>query len=222
MGNDHWKNQPRVPAGNSNGGQFLSPNGYRQNTPYSEITRNQNADYILYLEDRKPTVIDPAERLAEEFRKRDKARRIYDSDWETSGAISGAIDADSKRGKAHAIRYYESIRKRKDDVPAIARNAGFSEDDIGRIKMYFFIDSHDLSDGIHPFVPDCDIARSWQRLIKGNYIEADLLLIRHELFEMELVDNGLPQSEAHEQASAKYNYAKAIREWWENGGNKKH
>lgn len=63
MGNDHWKNQPRVPAGNSNGGQFLSPNSYRQNTPYSEIRRNQNADYIVYLEDRKPTVIDPSELL---------------------------------------------------------------------------------------------------------------------------------------------------------------
>ena len=66
MGNDHWKNQPRVPAGNSNGGQFLSPNSYRQNTPYSEITRHQNADYIVYLEDRKPTVIDPADKLTED------------------------------------------------------------------------------------------------------------------------------------------------------------
>lgn len=212
MGNDHWKNQPRVPAGNSNGGQFRSPNGFRQNTPYSEFKRNHNEGYIVYLEDRKPTVIGPAERLAEKFRKRDKARRIYNSEWETSGEISGAIAPDSERGQAHAIRYYENIRERNDDVPAIARNTGFSSDDIKRIKDYIFINEHDLETGRSRFYPNCDMAHSWQRLIEGKFKPEDIVLLQHELAEIELTAQGFSQAEAHLLASRKFNYDLMIRQ----------
>ncbi|MCL2086222.1 MAG: hypothetical protein FWH05_01340 [Oscillospiraceae bacterium] len=60
---------------------------------------------------------------------------------------SGAIPRDDiKRMDAHAERYYEEIRKRKSDVAAIAENAGFSTEDVEKIKLHIFIDTHDLGD----------------------------------------------------------------------------
>ena len=49
---------------------------------------------------------------------------------------------------------------------------------------------------------------SWQRLIEGKHIEEmDIILLRHELFEQELMlDKGLSYKQAHRDAEQKYNY----------------
>jgi hypothetical protein len=128
----------------------------------------------------------------------------------TFGAISGAIDPDSERGSKHAERFYEEMRHRKDDVTAIAKNTGISENDIQKIKNYIFFDEHDLLDGRKRFDPNCDMALSWQRLISGEYEDVDILMLNHELCELKLVEYGYSQDEAHIMTSREYNYAKQI------------
>ena len=78
-----------------------------------------------------------------------------------SGAISGALNSDSDEAKEHAKKYYEFLKNTKSDVSKISHNTGIKEETIQKIKNYLFIDSHDLSDGYHPFYPDYDIAVSW-------------------------------------------------------------
>lgn len=55
-----------------------------------------------------------------------------------SGAFTGALDPDSLEATLHSIRYYAAIRKRKDDVSAIARNTGWNEYAIQQIRNHIF------------------------------------------------------------------------------------
>ena len=139
-----------------------------------------------------------------------------------SGATSGALDSDSTEAVEHAERYYEAVRKMKTDITRIARNTGFSEDEIQAIKEYIFLQKHDFGSGeLEYFFPSYDMAQSWQRLIDGKSIMPhDYTLIRHELMEIELVGQGYSQDEAHIMASRKYNYRKESEEY--NAKTKKH
>lgn len=133
-----------------------------------------------------------------------------------SGGISGAIsDTNSPEARKFAETEYGSIRKRKVDVKRIAKNTGYSEKQIEEIKKYLFIDKHDLGDvETRRFDPSFEIAQSWNRLMRGNAENHDLTLIKHEIFEKELISKGLSQEEAHKIASKKYNYRKESSEYY--------
>lgn len=127
----------------------------------------------------------------------------------TAPRITGAriVNPDSREAAAHAERYYGLLRKRTSDVPIIAKNTGYSEKQIQQIKNYLFIDKHDLGNPEpERFAPDFAIAQSWQRLIEGQPVQHDWTLLKHEVYERELVKQGIPQGEAHEIAQDKYNY----------------
>ena len=134
---------------------------------------------------------------------------IIESDT-ISGAVSGAIDPDSERGCEHAKRFYEGMRHRKDDVASISMNTGISVETIQKIKNFVFIEYHNLEDGYKRFYPNADMADSWQRMISGRFREVDLLLIKHELLEMEYIEAGFSQKEAHEKANETHNYGLEI------------
>ena len=127
-----------------------------------------------------------------------------------SGATSGAIDPESERGQEHAERFYEEMRHRKDDIHSISKNTGFTEGEIEKVKNYVFVDEHNLAEGKGRFYPNCDMAISWQKMINGNFTEADILMIKHELMEISLVEQGYSQSEAHDLTNKTYNYSEAI------------
>lgn len=127
----------------------------------------------------------------------------------TALRITGAriVNPDSKEAEAHAERYYGLLRKRTSDVPIIAKNTGYSEKQIQQIKNYLFIDEHDLGNPKpERFAPDFAIAQSWRRLLEGHPVQHDWTLLRHEVYERELVEQGVPQGEAHKIAQDKYNY----------------
>ena len=129
--------------------------------------------------------------------------------------LSGAISRhDIKRMDAHADRYYEAIRKRKSDVEAISGNTGFTPDEVDSIKKHIFIETHERDTGEwERFDPDYDMAVSWQRLAEGKDIhEMDIVLLYHELTELELMKQGLSYDEAHALAEIKYNYKKYVDE----------
>jgi len=69
---------------------------------------------------------------------------------------------------------------------------------------------HVLIEGDKCFDASFHIAQSWQRLIDGKEIkEQDIILLKHELMEMELVKTGMPQNQAHINATKIYNYHEA-------------
>ena len=61
------------------------------------------------------------------------------------------------------------------------------------VYRHVFIEEHDLMDGHHRFVPDYDMAQSWQRLRSGKGVQKhDLTLLLHEYEESKLMATGNP------------------------------
>ena len=128
--------------------------------------------------------------------------------------ITGALDPFSKKASVHAEKYYESVRKMKTDYKKIAKNTGYSEELIKKIKNYSFINEHDLVSGRERFYPSYHMAQSWQRLIDGKNIQPhDLLLLEHEMYEMTLVNDGYSQIEAHNLTNEIYNYTEGCEKY---------
>lgn len=132
-----------------------------------------------------------------------------------TGAYTGALDPNSPEADLHSIRYYAAVREMKNDVAAIAKNTGWTEAAIWKIKRHVFLEPHDLG-GTEPerFDPDYHMAVSWQRLIEGKKIHPqDVVLLKHEYLESTMMRiKGLSYREAHILANRKHNYAAAIRE----------
>lgn len=126
----------------------------------------------------------------------------------------GALEPYSKEAEKHSEVYYESVRKMTTDVENIAKNTGFDVQDIKRIKEHIFYKEHDLGETKkRRFHPSYDMAQSWQRLIDGRKIEPhDIILLRHELMEIDLMNNGISQQDAHNLTNTKFNYRKALDE----------
>lgn len=134
-----------------------------------------------------------------------------------SGGISGAIsDPLSPEAQEHAIKYYEEIRHRQDDIVKISKFTGYTQEQILKVKNYLFVETHLLSTGIKRFDPSFEIAESWQRLADmQEYVQPhDNLLIPHELMEMDLITKGISQSEAHTKTCLIYNYPKETNEFY--------
>lgn len=74
-----------------------------------------------------------------------------------------------------------------------------------------------IGDGkIERFAPSYEMAESWQRLIDGKDIKNhDLTLLKHEIMENKLMNEGYSQNQAHTITSKKYNYAKEAYEYYD-------
>lgn len=135
-----------------------------------------------------------------------------------SGAISGAItDADSLRATVHAYKYYDYIRKINNDIDNIVKNTEFTKDQILLVKNYIFFAEHELDNGFLRFEPDFYMAQSWRRLAfePNNIKEHDIMLIKHELYEMSLITQGYSYRNAHNMANEKgLNYEQMCKEYY--------
>lgn len=138
-----------------------------------------------------------------------------ESDIIKAGAISGARNPYGEAADEHAKRYYGLVRKMTTDVEKIAKNTGYSINEIKEIKEFIFMTKHDLG-GKEPeyFRPDYMMAESWRRLIDGKPEPHDLTLIKHEIMEKQLMSKGMTQEEAHLFTSQKYNYGKEANEFY--------
>lgn len=103
-------------------------------------------------------------------------------DVERTGARFGEYMDDLTRWERYAPEAYEAIRN-ADDVADIARNTGWPEARIRRIKEHLLSREHVLLDGLRCFDPDPDIADAWFRLQRGEQREQDFDLLKHEYFE---------------------------------------
>ena len=149
-----------------------------------------------------------SEELKQEIVERETLKQV------NSGGKSGALNSDSERANEHAVMMYETFRNDKWDVGKISKFTGFSEDELREIKEYLFNNPD--------FLPDYDIAQSWDRLRKDNFIEADFILLKHELYEMQIKKENpnISHREAHDMANEVYNYSKALEDY-KNGDIKK-
>ena len=131
------------------------------------------------------------------------------------GALSGALNPNSKEASKHAVQYYESVRKMKTDCEAISNKTGYPVEFIQEVKNHLFMEKHDLGNGVlEYFFPDYEIAQSWQRLMDSNmdFQPHDLILLEHEHAEYVYMKQGMNQEKAHRKAEEQFNYAKALKE----------
>ncbi|CAG9713499.1 hypothetical protein CNEO3_1040028 [Clostridium neonatale] len=140
-------------------------------------------------------------------------------EWEkeyikSTGAIGKVHKNDYKRKQKHAKTYYESIRKRNDDINSIAKNTGININTIKKVKEHVFINKYNLAQGYTNFYPDYEMAIAWQRLIDGKNIKkSDIVLLHHERLESHLMNRyNYTYEIAHNITCRKYNYAKALKE----------
>ena len=121
------------------------------------------------------------------------------SDWEKWERRQAKRDA-------KAAEYYDKIRL-ADDIPAIAKAAGMTEQEIGQVKDHVFFKQHQLTDGIGRFQPDYDMGVAWKRLSEGTPEKRDIVLLKHELLESECeVRYNISAQEAHAMAKLQYDW----------------
>jgi len=118
-------------------------------------------------------------------------------------------DLGKKWEKLSAEEKYDSIRKSKTDVDAIAKNIGYKRKNVQNCKNHLFYDNHRLdryeslgeSVEIKRFDANENQARTWKRLEKGTHTRQDLTWLKHEKAEQwyeQKHDAGY--SESHEAA----------------------
>ena len=123
------------------------------------------------------------------------------------GSVNWLLDREEQ-----ANRYYEGIRKRKDDIEKIAKNTGWSYESINRIKNHIFYDSHIIKEGYKGLLdPDYNMSVAWQRLINGTFEERDILLLKHEYLESIIEKRyNITNKEAHNMTVKKHNWYKEL------------
>lgn len=127
--------------------------------------------------------------------------------------VSGGLNPESEKAQDHAIKMYESIRKRRSDYEMISKNTGFSIEQIQIVKNYIFNSRHILPGSRYSkrFHESFEIAESWRRLSEkdGRRIqEHDILLLYHEMYGIDLLlrKSNMTQEKAHIEATKVYNY----------------
>ena len=114
-----------------------------------------------------------------------------------------------ERREKEADKEYDLIRK-QDDIAAIATHTGFSAEEILQIKNHVFFDNHVLYDGeIGRCFPSYDMAVAWQRLARGEGIDRDILLLRHELLEDQY------EKQYNSDLEAAHHYSDSVYGWYD-------
>lgn len=141
---------------------------------------------------------------------REKTRGIPDNP-KSFKATGGKYDRGTVewtlRRDDEAESYYDAMRSTNDDVRAIAKSVGWTEYSIARIKQHVFLNKHILDDGIRRFDADYNMAVAWQRLINGDYLDRDIMLLKHEYLESVVEKKyNLTYREAHDRTTLKHDW----------------
>lgn len=168
----------------------------------------------------------PASNYLYRHRDREIANRL------TSTSNSGTLGIKQTGGKtplwlddkrqalreSQATKAYDAIRS-ADDIAAISKASGLSEQDVQMIKDHVFFAKHNLYDGYETLSPDYDMAVAWKRLADGEPEDRDITLLRHELAEAIAEANGAKTlSEAHQIANQQFDWeSQLLKEKGEEG-----
>jgi hypothetical protein len=104
---------------------------------------------------------------------------------------------------------YKTIRNSTDDIEKIAKNTGWDKNKIEDIKNHMFKNEHLFDDGsVRQFDSNYWQAEAWKRMEKGMMTDLDELLLKHELYELELMKKyGSTYEQAHKKATELYDWA---------------
>lgn len=131
----------------------------------------------------------------------------------TGGKITDKNFMFIEKFEEQAEKFYEArINNGDTDVKLISKNTGFSYDDILAIKNHLMVDEHLFSNGsIRKFDPNIDQALAWQRLMENHFKNSDILLLNHELRELNYMHKtNCDYETAHRYATQKYDWQSVI------------
>lgn len=125
-----------------------------------------------------------------------------------TGASSGGIlDKSQKEQDAYAKRAYEEIRKKnaKSDIAKVAKSSGLTTEEVEKVRNHLFFAEHKLTKGLSRFDESPEIANAWEALEQGRPKPLDIMLIKHELEELTIMEKyGYDYDKAHLLANRKY------------------
>ena len=130
----------------------------------------------------------------------------------TGGKITDKNYMKVQEYEQQAKDFYNCRIRSDDDIKLISQNTDFSYDDISAVKRHIMEDTHLFEDGsVRKFDADIDIALAWQRLMQGHSNETDILLVNHELCELNYIKKtGCSYEKAHRYATKKYDWQSAV------------
>ncbi|RMH74639.1 MAG: hypothetical protein D6680_14130 [Cyanobacteria bacterium J007] len=119
------------------------------------------------------------------------------------------LDRYERKYARKVMERYDRIMQLKTDICRIANRYQFSVNEVQRAKDYAF------GSGVsrYQFYPDEDMAAAWIRMAVGRAMDIDEILLRHEVFESNLVINqGAIVEDAHELAQARYPWSERLKQ----------
>jgi hypothetical protein len=119
------------------------------------------------------------------------------------------LDSYEQKAFRKIIQAYDEIMDRTDDIHIIARKYHLNPDDIQRAKDYAF------GSGVskYKFTPDIDMVQAWQRIALREENDIDKVLLKHEVYESDLVINqGMNQIDAHNLTQEIYPWSILLKE----------
>lgn len=143
------------------------------------------------------------------------------------------LPKDFIKAEKHAYLTYDKIKNSNQELEKrkIYSNIGkfkemkdFTKEDVDIAFNHVFNDVHILKDGESLFLPEVNMAESWERLITGKDIQShDLILLKHERLEHDYmyVRGNMDYDTAHAKTDETYNYGKALTRYLERKNNVK-
>ena len=143
------------------------------------------------------------------------------------------LPKDFIKAEKHAYLTYDKIKNSNQELEKrkIYSNIGkfkemkdFTKEDVDIAFNHVFNDIHILKDGESLFLPEVNMAESWERLITGKDIQShDLILLKHERLEHDYmyIRGNMGYDTAHAKTDEIYNYGKALTRYLERKNNVK-
>jgi hypothetical protein len=118
------------------------------------------------------------------------------------------LETYEKRYLKSAMQAYDDIMLQTQDISVISQHYHLSLEEVQRAKDYAF--GRGVSQ--NQFAPEIKMAEAWCRLISKDGTPVDEVLLRHEIYESDLVINkGYKQSDAHKLAQKQYPWSDLIK-----------
>lgn len=136
---------------------------------------------------------------------------------ESGASTGGILDKSSDEQEAYAKRAYEEIRKKnaKSDIAKVAKSSELSKKEVEKVRNHLFIEKHNLEKGFVHFDESAEIANAWEALEQGRATDLDIMLIKHELEELTIMEKyGYDYNKAHLFADRKYPWEYKKKEGW--------
>lgn len=135
----------------------------------------------------------------------------------TGGSFGGILDKSYEEKEAYAKRTYERIRNidAEADIAKVAKNSGLSTEEVAKVRNHIFIARHNLEKGFVRFDESPEIAHAWEALEQGRPTDLDIMLIKHELEELTIMEEyGYDYRKAHLLADKKYPWEYKTKGGW--------